>query len=44
MNWKNVKGYFSYTNLYDVAIKYCPDKATFVEVGSWMGQSTCYMG
>lgn len=44
MNWKDVEGYFSYTNLYDLALKYCPDNATFVEVGSWMGRSTCYMG
>jgi predicted O-methyltransferase YrrM/glycosyltransferase involved in cell wall biosynthesis len=44
MNWKNVEGYFSYTNLYDIALKYCPDNSTFVEVGSWMGRSTCYMG
>lgn len=44
MSWKDVEGYFSYTNLYDLAIKYSPDNATFVEVGSWMGRSTCYMG
>lgn len=44
MNWKDVEGYFSYTNLYDLALKHCPDNATFVEVGSWMGRSTCYMG
>ncbi len=44
MNWKDVEGYFSYTNLYDIALKYCPDNSTFVEVGSWMGRSTCYMG
>lgn len=44
MNWKDVEGYFSYTNLYDIALKYCPNNSTFVEVGSWMGRSTCYMG
>jgi len=44
MNWKDVEGYFSYTNLYDIALKHCPDNSTFVEVGSWMGKSTCYMG
>lgn len=44
MNWKDVEGYFSYTNLYDVALKYCPNNSIFVEVGSWMGRSTCYMG
>lgn len=44
MNWKDVEGYFSYTNLYDIAFKYCPDNSTFVEVGSWMGKSTCYIG
>ena len=44
MNWKDVEGYFSYTNLYDIAIKHCPNNSTFVEVGSWMGRSTCYMG
>lgn len=44
MNWEDVEGYFSYTNLYEVALKYCPDNSTFVEVGSWMGRSTCYMG
>jgi len=44
MNWKDVEGYFSYTNLYDIALKHCPDNSTFVEVGSWMGRSTCYMG
>ena len=44
MNWKDVEGYFSYTNLYDIALKHCPNNSTFVEVGSWMGRSTCYMG
>lgn len=44
MNWKDVEGYFSYTNLYDLALKHCPDNSTFVEVGSWMGRSTCYIG
>jgi len=44
MNWNDVEGYFSYTNLYDIALKHCPDNSTFVEVGSWMGRSTCYMG
>ena len=43
MNWTDVKGYFSYTNLYDFPIKHCPQDAVFVEVGSWMGRSTCYM-
>jgi len=43
MNWNDVEGYFSYTNLYDIALKHCPDNSTFVEVGSWMGRSTCYM-
>lgn len=44
MNWKDVEGYFSYTNLYDLALKYSPQDSVFVEVGSWMGRSTCYMG
>jgi glycosyltransferase involved in cell wall biosynthesis len=44
MNWENIEGYFSYTNLYDIAIKYCQENSTFVEIGSWMGRSTCYMG
>lgn len=43
MNWTDIHGYFSYTNLYDLAIKYSPDNATFVEIGAWMGRSTCYM-
>ena len=44
MKWKDIEGYFSYTNLYDIALKYCPDNSIFVEIGSWMGRSTCYMG
>lgn len=43
MNWTDVKGYFSYTYLYDLPFKHCPDDAVFVEVGAWMGRSTCYM-
>ncbi len=37
MNWNDVEGYFSYTNLYDIALKHCPDNSTFVEVAGEAG-------
>lgn len=43
MNWTDVEGYFSYSYLYDLPFKNCPEDAVFVEIGSWMGRSTCYM-
>ena len=44
MNWKEVSGFFDSDLAYKLAIKSSPEKATFVEIGSWMGRSTSCLG
>lgn len=36
--------WFSYPNLYSAVVKYFPSNSVFVEVGSWRGRSSVYMG
>ncbi|NDF61192.1 MAG: class I SAM-dependent methyltransferase, partial [Crocinitomicaceae bacterium] len=44
MNWKDVPGFFDSDLVYKFATKIFPDNSTFVEIGSWMGRSTCCLG
>jgi len=40
--WEEIQGWFDFFNLYrEMAEKY--DNATFVEIGTWKGQSTVYL-
>ncbi len=41
--WQNVEGYLDHFELYDLAVsKY--DKGTFVEIGTFAGRSSAYLG
>lgn len=42
--YMNIQGWFNYESVYDRAIQLAPDGAHFVEVGSWRGRSTAYLG
>jgi glycosyltransferase involved in cell wall biosynthesis len=44
MNWKDVSGFFDSDLVYKLATKTFPEGSTFVEIGSWMGRSTCCLG
>jgi predicted O-methyltransferase YrrM len=38
------ENWFTYPKLYSGVVKYFPDNSIFVEVGSWRGRSSVYMG
>jgi len=42
-HWETVHGWFDYANIYDDAVSKAKNGDTFVEVGTWMGKSTCYL-
>lgn len=41
--WKQIQGWFDYQGLYSQFMYEAKDGDIFVEVGSWMGASTCYL-
>jgi predicted O-methyltransferase YrrM len=41
--YKSIYGYFDFEPIYDWAIEHYPN-GRFVELGTWLGKSTCYMG
>lgn len=41
--YQNVPGYFDFPQVYREAVEFMPDGGTFVEVGSWQGQSLAYL-
>src|SRR5689334_683524 len=41
--YKQIRGWFNYDDLYAWQVSIHGDGAQFVEVGSWLGKSTCYM-
>lgn len=42
--YKNIDGWFDFDDIYADAVKEASDGAVFVELGSWMGRSSAYMG
>ena len=42
--WKDISGWFEYPSFYKKCFDCCEDNSTIVEVGSWFGRSTSYMG
>lgn len=42
--WRDISGFFGYPSIFERAIKHSSDNSIFVEVGAWMGRSTCCMG
>lgn len=42
--YQNIQGWFNYEAIYDTAVALAPADAHFVEIGSWRGKSTCYLG
>lgn len=41
--FERVKGWFSFREVYEQAVREAPDPAHFVEVGSWRGRSAAFM-
>ena len=41
--YKNIHGWFNYSNIYNGAVLRFPSGSHFVEVGSWTGKSAAYM-
>ena len=41
-HYSNIQGWFSFPAVYDEIVESF-DNATFVEIGCWLGKSTCYM-
>jgi hypothetical protein len=42
--YETVEGWFDFEDVYSAAVSKAQDGAHFVEVGSWFGKSTVYMG
>lgn len=41
--WKDISGFFEYTIFYDMCMSMISDNSVMVEVGSWVGRSSCYV-
>lgn len=42
--YQKIHGWMNYEGLYSDMVKRFPDGSRFVEVGSWVGRSACYLG
>jgi len=42
--YQQIQGWFNYESIYDRAVRVAPEPAHFVEIGSWRGKSSCYLG
>jgi hypothetical protein len=43
-SWEGIEGWFNFKCFYDWVVESAPQKATFVEVGCFLGKSLCYLG
>jgi len=41
--YNNIEGWFNFDQLYSLQLHEAPDKAHFIEVGTWKGKSAAYM-
>jgi len=41
--YKDIQGWFDYENIYDQQIQLLKDGSTIVEIGCWLGKSSCYL-
>lgn len=41
--WKDIDGFFEYTNFYNMCMEQIPNNSIMVEIGSWMGRSSTYV-
>lgn len=42
--FENIHGWFNYGGLYSEMVNKFPSGSQFVEIGSWLGRSACYLG
>ena len=42
--WRSIPGWFDFGDIYDRAVEEATDGAQFLEIGCWLGRSTCYLG
>jgi cephalosporin hydroxylase len=43
-SWEGIEGWFNFKCFYDWVVESAAQKATFVEVGCFLGKSLCYLG
>jgi predicted O-methyltransferase YrrM len=41
--YKDIQGWFDYANIYDKQVDLLKNGSTIVEVGCWLGKSSCYL-
>lgn len=41
--WQDIPGFFEYTNFYNMIMEQMSNNTTMVEIGSWLGRSSCYV-
>lgn len=44
MQWNDIQGWFDFQDVYREAVEQTPSGGVFVEVGSWLGRSTAFLG
>jgi glycosyltransferase involved in cell wall biosynthesis len=42
-SWEQIPGFFDFAALYDDAVSRAPERSVFVEVGTLVGRSSCYL-
>lgn len=42
--WQHIDGYFDFDDVYQMIVKNCAEGDWIVEVGGFLGKSTCYLG
>lgn len=42
--WKHIDGYFDFDDAYQLIVKNCAAAEWIVEIGGYLGKSTCYLG
>jgi len=42
-HWKTIEGMFDYAAFYDKIVEMAPKDAILIELGTWLGMSTCYL-
>ena len=41
--YKDIQGWFDYENIYDNQVALLKDGSIIVEIGCWLGKSSCYL-
>jgi len=41
--WQDIEGWFGYARIYDQIIREASKNDTIIEIGTWLGKSSCYL-